>query len=124
MTKMYKHSPGRLELRRKFEQRRWKSTETFLDYIHDTLILTHIISMDKKELIDYAINRINGRHLCNQTNMQQYRNVASLLEAFCSVPLGTDGDVTKRRTANTEKRHEIKSSPRKELKKTDCTLEL
>ena len=51
----FDHLQRKLYLRRDFENRKWKNSESFGDYFHDKLILGNLVPIPEDESIDYLI---------------------------------------------------------------------
>jgi len=62
MQKMFDHRSGKLELRRKFEAREWRSGESFADYCHHKLILGNMVPISDDDIVDYVIVEYQLRH--------------------------------------------------------------
>lgn len=84
---MFDHRTSKLTLRKEFEDRKWKNTESFGEYYHEKIILANNTSVDEEELVDYLIDGIPNDHLRNQARMQRFVNKRSLFEAFEKISL-------------------------------------
>ncbi|CAK9796365.1 Retrotransposon-derived protein PEG10 [Anthophora quadrimaculata] len=82
MKNMFDHRPSRLSFRKEFENRMWKGSEKFADYLHDKVILGNRVPTADDEIIDYLIDGISDQRLQNQARMMQFRTTADLLRAF------------------------------------------
>lgn len=91
MGRMFDHRPNKLLLRKKFEERKWKSGESFGDYHHDKIIMANNASIPEDEIIDYVIDGIPDVQLQNQARMQRFDSLASLFRAFENISLRFDG---------------------------------
>lgn len=78
---------GKLDLRRKFEMRKWKKDEPFNEYWHDKIILGNKASIKGDELIEYLVDGIPSESLRNQARMQSFSNVQEVLKAFKRISL-------------------------------------
>ncbi|XP_073822489.1 uncharacterized protein [Musca autumnalis] len=78
---------SKLELRRKFERRLWKSDEQFNDYCNDKVRLASKLKLDEDELLEYVIEGIPNVQLRRQTMLQQYKSVAELCKALAVITL-------------------------------------
>jgi len=87
MQKMFDHRPGRLELRRKFEAREWRSGESFADYCHHKLILGNMIPISDDDIVDYVIDGIPAEPLQNQARMHSFDKIEDLMKAFEKIKL-------------------------------------
>ncbi|XP_043478302.1 uncharacterized protein LOC122508807, partial [Leptopilina heterotoma] len=87
---MFDHQQDRLTLRKKFESRNWKSSESFSDYFHEKLILANSVPIDESEHIDYLIDGIPEATLHNQARIQCFKEKNNLLQAFEKITLKDD----------------------------------
>jgi len=87
MQKMFDHHPGRLELRRKFEAREWRSGESFADYCHHKLILGNMIPISDDDIVDYVIDGIPTEPLQNQARMHSFDKIEDLMKVFEKIKL-------------------------------------
>lgn len=95
LSKMFDHRPSKLALRRKFEERMWKTTETFADYFHDKLILANTVPINEEEIVDYLIEGIPDESIQSQAQLHRFQDKTSLLEAFKKVSLKRDKSLNK-----------------------------
>lgn len=58
---------SKLELRKKFESRLWKSDEQFNNYCNDKVRLTSKLKLKEDELLEYVIEGIPNVQLRRQT---------------------------------------------------------
>ena len=84
---MFGDRVDRIAARREFENRVWRTKETFAEYAHDKTILANLIRIDEEELIEYLIDGISDHSLWNHAKLQKFKSCASLLEAFKGVVL-------------------------------------
>lgn len=61
---MFDRREDRLTLRKKFETRTWKASESFTDYFHEKIILSNSVTVEE-ELVDYLIEGIPDMSLRN-----------------------------------------------------------
>ncbi|XP_043282371.1 uncharacterized protein [Venturia canescens] len=87
MRTMFDHRPNKVALRRQFENRIWKSGETFNDYHHDKIILANRVGIPQDEIVDYVIDGIPDPRLQDQARMQKFDDTTSILEAFEKIAL-------------------------------------
>ncbi|KYN50111.1 hypothetical protein ALC62_00139 [Cyphomyrmex costatus] len=90
MESMFNLPLGKLDSRRKFEARTWKTNEAFSDYCHDKLILGNKVPIIQDELIEYVIDGIPSESLQNQARMQSFSSVQELTKAFKKITLKTE----------------------------------
>lgn len=97
-------------MRRRFEERVWKRTETFRDYVHEKTILANHLTMVDDEVLSYIIDGIPDVQLRDVARVQGFESSQSLLQAFKEISLrdrnystnfnaksGDRGGVSKRR---------------------------
>ena len=72
LAAMYDHRQDRLTLRRKFEIRTWKASESFNDYFHEKAILANAVPIDEADQLDYLIDGIPEASLRNQARIQRF----------------------------------------------------
>ncbi|XP_071577665.1 uncharacterized protein [Temnothorax nylanderi] len=87
MRNLFDVRPAKVELRRQFEKREWKSDETFGTYFYDKVILAGRVPVNEDELVDYLIDGIPDRFLQNQARMQRFVRKDMLLRAFENIKL-------------------------------------
>lgn len=87
LRQMFNLRLSKLQLRREFEGRKWKASETFADYIHHKVTLGNLVPIHESELVDYLIEGIPDTNLQAQANIQRFDNVSELLKAFSKVTL-------------------------------------
>ena len=93
---VFDHRQDSMTLRRKFESRVWKSSESFSDYFHEKLMLANAVPIAEEELLDYLIDGISDMSLRNQARIQQFQQKKGpgkgiregLLEGRCEKYLG------------------------------------
>lgn len=87
LKEMFHRRPGKMLLRKQFEQRMWKREETFSEYLHEKLILANYIAIDEDEAMEYVIEGIPDSMLRDQARVQRLRTKGDLLEAFENITL-------------------------------------
>ncbi|XP_055908998.1 uncharacterized protein LOC129943517 [Eupeodes corollae] len=87
MRTLFDNRTSKLEIRRKFESRKWLSSEIFQNYFHDKLILANKMELAEEELLDCIIEGIPDHHLRVQAKMHRFVNRNQLLEAFSGISL-------------------------------------
>lgn len=87
MGQMFDHRPGKLTLRREFENRVWKSDESFCDYYHDKKILANRVPIAEGELLEYIIEGVTDVRLQSQVRLANFQTEAEMVQAFESVSL-------------------------------------
>ena len=51
LSSMFDHRQNKLDLRKKFEHRKWKNFESFNKYFHETIILANAASIDEEDIL-------------------------------------------------------------------------
>ncbi|XP_076398246.1 FU domain-containing protein T48 isoform X3 [Megachile rotundata] len=87
METMFDYRESRLEVRRKFELRKWITNESFNEYFHDKLILANRVPVPDEEIVDSAIDGIPDQTLRNQARLCNFTTTPALLKAFSKVRL-------------------------------------
>ncbi|XP_029162889.1 uncharacterized protein LOC114934371 [Nylanderia fulva] len=87
LKNMFFHEPGRVHVRKQFEQRIWRREETFNEYLHQKVILGNRIKIEESEMVEYVIEGIPDPVLRDQARVQRLRTRRSLIEAFERVSL-------------------------------------
>lgn len=87
MEDIFDQPMGKLELRRRFEERVWRKEESFSEYWHDKIILGNRISIHEDEMVEYLVDGIPAENLRNQARMQSFPNVQEVLTAFKRISL-------------------------------------
>ncbi|XP_036345453.1 uncharacterized protein K02A2.6-like [Rhagoletis pomonella] len=100
IERMYKPQSSVIEQRKKFEGRLWRKGESFRDYAHNKIVIGNRIPIPSKDLLEYLIEGIPDRVLCNQARMQQFSSTESLIEAFDRIKLGESLISTEVRSIN------------------------
>jgi len=62
---------SKLEIRRKFEGRKWKQSETFGCYVDDKIMLAQGINIDADEMLNCIIEGIPNQGPRNQARVQE-----------------------------------------------------
>lgn len=52
---MFFHQTNKITLRHRFEERSWKRTKTFYEYVHEKSIMGNRIAIEEDELLGYII---------------------------------------------------------------------
>lgn len=87
LREMYDHRSSKVKLRKQFEMRVWKPSETFHQYVHEKIILANRVPIPEDEIVEYVIDGISEVSLRHQTRIGQITTKASLLRAFEKVTL-------------------------------------
>ena len=61
--RVFDHRPNKLELRRQFEVRMWKNSESFREYFHSKIVLANHVPIVDDEIVDYIIDGIPDSQL-------------------------------------------------------------
>lgn len=100
----------KIELRRDFEARTWKTSQSFLDYHHDKVLKAHRVPVPEDEILDYIIVGISDRQLRNQARAQKFASIADLVESFKEVDIHPDAVVKHRTTSDISTRNETQTT--------------
>ncbi|XP_073846285.1 uncharacterized protein [Musca autumnalis] len=84
---MFGSNESKLELRKKFERRVWKTDENVADYCNEKVKLASKLKLEEDELLEYVVEGIPNIQLRRQTIMQQYKSVTDLCKALASITL-------------------------------------
>ena len=87
LREIYNHHPSKVKLRKQFEERMWKSSETFHQYMHEKVILANQIPIPEDKVVEYIIDGIPQTNIRNQARIGQITTKASLLKVFEKVIL-------------------------------------
>lgn len=87
MRKMYDHKESKLKLRKQFEERVWKSEETFSSYYHEKIIMANRVPIEEEEIVEYLVDGISNMQLRNQAKLQNFGSKFDLLTAFETIRL-------------------------------------
>lgn len=87
LISMFGERKSKLETRRKFEERKWTASESFVAYADDKVMLAHGIKMDKEELVALLIEGIPNQMLRNQARIQCFEDIQHIKKAFAEVKL-------------------------------------
>lgn len=85
LRKMFHYRPSQIMMRRRFEERVWKRTETFRDYVHEKTILANHLTMADDEVLSY--DGIPDVQLRDMARVQGFESSQSLLQAFQEILL-------------------------------------
>ena len=111
--KMYDHRPLRVALRKKFEAREWKSSESFADYFHDKIILAKDVPIDEEEIIDYLIDGIPNSHLQDLARIKEFATKEDMLKAFEKISLQS--------TLKSKPKSDFRATGRRDTKTSDSS---
>lgn len=102
---------SKLEMRKKFEERKWKYEENFVDYFNEKLMLSGKLSLAEDELVEYIIDGIPNMQIRTQMSMYHHTSSSEIIKALAGVKLQkpktvsqTDkqkGEVSTKRAATT-----------------------
>ena len=87
MKTMFDHRPSIVALRKEFENRNWKTSEPFMNYYHEKVILGNRVPIRDEEIVDYLIDGMSDINLQNQARAMCYTNKEQLLNAFRNITL-------------------------------------
>ncbi|XP_032689633.1 uncharacterized protein LOC116852956 [Odontomachus brunneus] len=72
MKKMFDQQQSILKWRKQFEERVWKTGESFSAYFHEKIILANRVPIEEEELTEYLVEGITSTQLRNQARLQQF----------------------------------------------------
>lgn len=78
---------SKLEVRRTFEQRKWRYEENFADYFNEKMMLAGKLQLDDEELMEYLIDGITSVQIRTQIAMQQHTSTGDLFKALVNIKL-------------------------------------
>ncbi|XP_044249825.2 uncharacterized protein [Drosophila takahashii] len=84
---MFGEKSSKLEIRRKFEHRKWSAGETFGSYVNDKIMLAQGINIDGDEMLSCIIEGITNQGLRNLAHIQSFVDVGHIKRAFADVRL-------------------------------------
>lgn len=87
LKKMFHHRPNRIVMRRRFEERVWRKTETFHDYVHEKTILANHLALEDDEILSYVVDGIPDTQLRDVARLHEFESIPSLLRAFEEISL-------------------------------------
>lgn len=128
LREMYDHRPSKVKLRKQFEARVWKSSETFHQYVHEKIILANQVPIPEDEIVEYLIDGIPEASFRDQARIGQISTKASLLKAFEKLSLkdktSSVGNAERRRQSGREQSRasdKIKSEKKETSEKKEAT---
>ncbi|XP_036345836.1 uncharacterized protein LOC118755096 [Rhagoletis pomonella] len=87
MNEVFGLKENRILMRRRFEARKWKAGEKFVEYLNDKVILANPLQLEEEEIVEYVIEGISDYRLRTQAYLQCYSTKAQLLQAFSKVEI-------------------------------------
>ncbi|XP_071636795.1 uncharacterized protein [Temnothorax longispinosus] len=87
LRKMFQYHQSKVTLRKKFEERKWKQSESIHEYVHDKIILGNKIAVPDEDILEYIVEEIPDVHLRDHARMQSFGNIDTLLQAFEKISL-------------------------------------
>lgn len=84
---MFHRRQSKVLMRKRFEERTWKKSETFHEYFHEKIIMGNRVPIDDDEMLEYIVDSILDEALQNQARIQRFTTTDGLLEAFEKVTL-------------------------------------
>lgn len=116
--KMYDHRPLRVELKKKFEVRQWKPSESFADYYHDKVIFASDVPIEEEELVDYLIDGIPSGYLRDLARLKEFQQKEDMLKAFEKMSLRSETKNNSKYDSHIASKHDAKSAkPEKDIEK-------
>lgn len=84
---MFYHRPNKIIMRRRFEERSWKKSETFYDYVHEKTIMANRIDIPNDEILRYIVDGIPDPNLRDLARVQGFTTMDGILQAFEEISL-------------------------------------
>lgn len=85
MRVLFNQDNKRINLRKEFEERKWKSNETFTEYFYQKIIMANKIPVEENEIVDYLIEGIPDAVIKHQAMMQCFENKEVMFKAMKDV---------------------------------------
>ncbi|XP_017849365.2 uncharacterized protein LOC108604409 [Drosophila busckii] len=92
---------SKMELRRKFEDRKWQPGEKFAAYFEIKMMLANAIAIEPDELIEHIIEGIPDINLRDQAHIQRFSSPVQILCAFANVHIRGRTAAPKQRAPST-----------------------
>lgn len=87
LSRMFRFKQSKITLRKTFEERKWKQSESIHEYVHDKIILGNKISIPDDEILEYVIEGIPDVHLRDEARLHSFNDIDALLRAFEKISL-------------------------------------
>lgn len=112
---MFSRRPSKTTLRKSFEERVWKRSESFSEYVHDKIILANEVPIQEEERL-YYFEGIPDIRLKDQARIHRFQTVEDLLSAFEQVTLSNQENSS---GANSKNQKSIEKGEGYEPKRVD-----
>lgn len=116
MNDTFNFRPAKVDRRRQFERRIWRSDESFSNYYFDKIILAGRVPVDEEEIVEHLIDGIPDVQLRNQARMHCFERKEDFRRAFGKVTLPPE-----QRSRTDQRVRALQSKP---LPKTTVTKEV
>lgn len=90
MRVLFNQDNKRINLRKEFEERKWKPNETFTEYFYQKIIMANKIPVEESEIVDYLIEGIPDSVIKHQAMMQCFENKEIMFKAMKDVTCWAD----------------------------------
>ncbi|XP_076660892.1 uncharacterized protein LOC143364412 [Halictus rubicundus] len=87
MESMFGNRETKVELKKKFESRKWRNTEPFEHYYHEKIVLANKVPVPEDELVEYLIDGIPDNGIQNQARMCEFKTSSHMLKALRRISL-------------------------------------
>ena len=84
---MYVKERNKVELRDRFQKRKWGVDENFRNYVHEKTILGNLVPVEQSELLDYIIEGIPDQWLRDNAKIKCFTSVDALVKAYDQISL-------------------------------------
>lgn len=85
MKVLFNQENKRINLRKEFEERKWKLNETFTEYFYQKIIMANRIPIEDSEIVDYLIEGIPDPVIKHQAMMQCFESKEVMFKAMKDV---------------------------------------
>ncbi|KAK9731097.1 Zinc knuckle [Popillia japonica] len=113
---------NRIALMRKFDNRKWKRSESFLNYYQDKVILGNKLNLPESDLISYIIDGFDNGTLQAQARMARFISLSELLDVMKNLSI-TERYGTKQSSATPSSVIPEASGSKKTIKCYNCHKE-
>ncbi|XP_076620054.1 uncharacterized protein LOC143341206 [Colletes latitarsis] len=121
---MFEQKLSVLSMRHEFEQRVWKTEESFIDYVHEKILLGNRVPVADDEIVEYVIEDIPDKGIRSLAQVRSFETIDELIRAFGKLTLSQDVQQQKilRRKETYQPTEKISKDRReqKELRRVRC----
>lgn len=87
MATVFGQDDNLLVVRRRFEKRCWKSSESFGNYYYEKCLLASGLNLNDTELVEYLVDGIPNKQLQIQAKLQNFKTASEIVKAFRTIEL-------------------------------------